>query len=158
MSNIFVNRSSCKNIAHIFLKNKKITCAVGKNGIGIKKKEGDLVTPKGIFKVVKIFYRSDKLKKVRSGIPIVEIQKKYKWCTDPRSHYYNSLLTKRINCVYEDLYRNDDLYDLVLVLNYNLTKLNTKGVQYLFTADQKRNLLKVAWQLEKKIFCSLLKD
>ena len=40
MSNIFVNRSNCKNIAHIFLKNKKITCTVGKNGIGIKKKGG----------------------------------------------------------------------------------------------------------------------
>ena len=93
----------------------------------VLKKEGDLITPKGIFKVVKIFYRSDKLKKVRSGIPIVEIQKKYKWCTDPRSHYYNSLLTKKINCVYEDLYRDDDLYDLVLVLNYNLTKIKYKG-------------------------------
>ena len=44
-------------------------------GLVLKKKEGDLITPKGIFKVVKIFYRSDKLKKVRSGIPIVEIQK-----------------------------------------------------------------------------------
>ena len=31
------------------------------------KKEGDLITPKGAFKVVRIFYRSDKLKKNKIG-------------------------------------------------------------------------------------------
>ena len=46
MPNIFVNRSNNKNIAYLFFKNKKISCFVGKNGIGFKKKEGDLITPK----------------------------------------------------------------------------------------------------------------
>ena len=48
---------------HIYIKNKKILfdeykvkCAIGKRGINVKRKEGDLVTPKGSFKVKKIFY------------------------------------------------------------------------------------------------------
>ena len=41
----------------------------------LKKKEGDLITPKGIFKVVKIFYRSDKLKKSGQGFPLLKYKK-----------------------------------------------------------------------------------
>ena len=33
-------------------------------GLELKKKEGDLITPKGIFRVVNVFYRSDKLIKL----------------------------------------------------------------------------------------------
>ena len=117
MPNIYVNRSNNKNIAYLFFKNKKISCFVGKNGIGYKKKEGDLITPKGVFKVVRIFYRPDKLKKIKSGIPTYEIKKYYKWCTDPKNVNYNSLVLKKINCIYENLFRDDDLYDLILVLN-----------------------------------------
>ena len=127
MPNIFVNRSNNKNIAYLFFKNKKISCFVGKNGIGYKKKEGDLITPKGVFKVVRIFYRPDKLKKIKSGIPTYEIKKYYKWCTDPKNVNYNSLVLKKINCIYENLFRDDDLYDLILVLNYNLNKKKYRG-------------------------------
>ena len=127
MPNVFVNRSNNKNIAYLFFKNKKISCTVGKNGIGFKKKEGDFITPKGVYKILKIFYRSDKIKKIKSGIPIFEIKKKYKWCTDPRNNNYNSLLTRKVNCIHENLFRDDNLYDLVLVLNYNLTKKKYKG-------------------------------
>ena len=107
MPNIFVKRSNNKNIAYLFFLNKKISCFVGKNGIGFKKKEGDLITPKGVFKVVRIFYRPDKLKKIKSCIPTYEIKKYYKWCTDPKNVNYNSLVLKKINCIYENLFRDE---------------------------------------------------
>ena len=62
----------------------------------VLKKEGDLITPKGVFKVVRIFYRPDKLKKIKSGIPTYEIKKYYKWCTDPKNVNYNSLVLKKL--------------------------------------------------------------
>ena len=53
---------------HIFIKNKFITfnnykakCAVGKRGIKLKKREGDLITPKGTFDITEIFYRKDRI-------------------------------------------------------------------------------------------------
>ena len=40
----------------------KVRCAIGKKGIGYKRKEGDLITPKGRFKIKYILYRKDRVK------------------------------------------------------------------------------------------------
>ena len=42
----------------------KVKCVVGKRGIGTKKREGDLITPKGEYKIKLILYRKDRLKKI----------------------------------------------------------------------------------------------
>ena len=67
---------------HIIIKNKilsygnyKVKCAVGKRGIGVKFKEGDLITPKGIYKITKIFLRKDRIKNFRSKIKMFPIKK-----------------------------------------------------------------------------------
>ena len=44
----------------------KVKCAIGKRGIGNKKKEGDLITPKGQFKIKYILYRKDRIKKIKN--------------------------------------------------------------------------------------------
>ena len=46
----------------------KVKCAVGKRGIGIKKAEGDLITPKGEYKIKSILYRKDREKKLQDLI------------------------------------------------------------------------------------------
>ena len=58
---------------HILINKKYLTfnkykakCAIGKRGIGNKKKEGDLITPKGIYKVRYILYRKDRVKKIKT--------------------------------------------------------------------------------------------
>ena len=58
---IIINKSG-----HLKYKNLKFKCAFGKAGIGKKKQEGDNVTPSGTFKIVKIYYRSDRIKKIYS--------------------------------------------------------------------------------------------
>ena len=58
--------------------NNKVKCAVGKRGIKIKKKEGDLITPKGTFRINDIFYRKDRIKHLPTKIP-KKIIKKYNW-------------------------------------------------------------------------------
>ena len=45
------------------------------NGIKKKHKEGDNVTPKGIFKIIKIYYRSDKVRKIKTLIKKIKIRK-----------------------------------------------------------------------------------
>ena len=40
----------------------KVKCAIGKKGISYKKKEGDLITPSGQFKIKYILYRKDRVK------------------------------------------------------------------------------------------------
>ena len=50
-------------------------CAIGKKGIGYKKKEGDLITPKGQFKIKLILYRKDRVK-LKTKLKKVAIQDK----------------------------------------------------------------------------------
>ena len=40
----------------------KVKCAIGKKGLGYKRKEGDLITPRGQFKIKYILYRKDRVK------------------------------------------------------------------------------------------------
>ena len=58
----------------------------------LKKKEGDLITPKGSFKIKRIFYRKDRIKNLKSKIPKIIIKKNMGWCDDPKSKYYNKLI------------------------------------------------------------------
>ena len=104
---------------HLKYKHLRFRCALGKSGIGEKKIEGDNITPQGIYKIVKIYYRKDRLKKIISKFNLLEIKKNIGWCDDPNSKKYNQLVKLPTKFSHEKLYRNDNLYDLILVLNYN---------------------------------------
>ena len=155
--NFYVKRSHRKNIAHVYHEKKKIICFVGKNGIGSKKREGDFVTPKGKFKLKKIFYKKKELNKIKTRIPKTEIKKNFAWCTDSNNRKYNSLISKPMGCGYEDLFRKDNLYDIIIVLDFNYTSpkkykgsaifLHCSEIKTKFTegciAMEKRDLLKL---------------
>jgi L,D-peptidoglycan transpeptidase YkuD (ErfK/YbiS/YcfS/YnhG family) len=119
--NLFVKKSHRKNIAYVYHEKKKFICYVGKNGIGLKKREGDKITPKGRYKLIKIFYKKRQLNEIKTKIPKIEIKKNFAWCTDSNNKSYNSLINKPIGCEYEDLFRADDLYDIIIVLDFNYT-------------------------------------
>jgi L,D-peptidoglycan transpeptidase YkuD (ErfK/YbiS/YcfS/YnhG family) len=101
-------------------KNLKFRCSLGKGGIGKKEKEGDNITPKGNYKIVKIFYRNDRVKKIHSNFKLFKIKKNMGWCDDPKSKKYNQLVKIPNKYKYEKLNRKDEIYDLVLVLDYNM--------------------------------------
>ena len=128
MKNLYISKTQKKNIAYLRFKEKKIKCYVGLNGIGNKKREGDQVTPKGVFKVLEVFYRPDKVKYLKANFPKIKISKTSFWCTDSRSKNYNSYQTKSCKFCSEFLYREDKLYDIFLTLSYNIKPAKkTKG-------------------------------
>ena len=96
------------NKKYLTFKNFKVKCAIGKKGIGLKKKEGDLITPKGSFRVKRVFYRKDRIKYFESKIPKSIIQKNMGWCDDPKSKYYNKLIRLPFSFSFEKLYRKDN--------------------------------------------------
>ena len=108
-----------KKTGYLKYKNFKFRCALGKGGIKKKVKEGDNITPKGIFKIIKIYYRPDKINKIITSIKKIKIKKNMGWCDDPSSSYYNKQVKLPSKYNHERLYRKDNLYDLILVLNYN---------------------------------------
>jgi len=105
----------------LYFNNYNIKCAIGKRGISEVKKEGDLSTPKGIYKFNEIFYRKDRVLEVISNLKKTIIKKNMKWCDDPRSPKYNKLLKSATKYTAEKLYRQDNIYDIFIVLNYNIS-------------------------------------
>jgi L,D-peptidoglycan transpeptidase YkuD (ErfK/YbiS/YcfS/YnhG family) len=112
---IIINKSG-----YLKYRDLKFKCALGKSGIGNKKIEGDNITPKGVFNIIKIYYRKDRLKKPPSKFTLTEITKNMGWCDDPKSRKYNKLIKLPNKYSHEILYRKDNIYDLILVLNYNI--------------------------------------
>ena len=109
-----------KKTGYLKYKKLKFRCALGKAGIKKKIMEGDNITPKGIFKIVKIYYRLDKIKEIKTLIKKIKIKKNMGWCDDPKSRSYNQQIKLPTKYSHEKLYRNDNLYDLIAVLNYNI--------------------------------------
>ena len=108
-----------KKSGYLKYKNFKYRCALGKAGVNKKINEGDKITPKGVFKITKIYYRADKNKIIKTNIKKIKITKNMGWCDDPISRFYNRQIKLPSKYSHEKLYRNDDLYDLIAVLNYN---------------------------------------
>jgi hypothetical protein len=125
-------------------KNFKFICALGKFGIGEKKKEGDNITPRGIFNIIKIYYRKDRIKKLSSRFKPIEITKNMGWCDDPKSRKYNQLINLPTKYSHEILYRKDNIYDLILVLNYNIKPTVKNRGSAIFIHVAKKNYKKTA--------------
>ena len=55
-------------------KNFKFRCALGRGGIKRKIKEGDDITPKGTYRITKLYYRADRIKKIETLLKKIEIK------------------------------------------------------------------------------------
>lgn len=94
-------------------------CALGKGGVRRDKHEGDGATPAGRFALRRLFYRADKLNPPQTRLPVQEIAPHDGWCDDPSSDLYNRHIRLPADVRHETLWREDDLYDLIIVLGHN---------------------------------------
>ena len=119
----------------IFVKNKdtlivddfQMKCCVGKNGLSLKKKEGDLTTPRGLFKLEKLYFRKDRVGNPKTRIPKKKITKNLAWCDDSNHPKYNQeiiIFNKRNK---ENFYRKSHIYDYLITFDHNNKKIPGKG-------------------------------
>ena len=104
----------------LYFDNYKIKCAVGKRGITSKKKEGDEKTPRGTFLLKSLFYRKDRITKIKSLLVKKKINKAMGWCDDTNSKHYNTMIRYPFNFSAERLWLKENIYDVIVVINYNL--------------------------------------
>ena len=105
---------------HLLLyKGYKLTCSIGKSGITASKMEGDLASPKGIFKLGMLYYRKDRIKSLKCRIRRRIIKKNMGWCNDSRSKKYNNEVCFPFKYRAEKLYRKDKIYDIFINIKYN---------------------------------------
>ena len=111
----------------LHFQNKIYKCALGRNGIKKKKIEGDGCTPAGIYTLGPLYYRSDRIKKLRTYFNAIAIEKNMYWSDAPHSEHYNKLIRFK-DSSYENLYKINHTYDIVIVINYNINPIvNGKG-------------------------------
>ena len=144
---------------HLLLyKGYKLKCSIGKSGITSAKKEGDLATPKGTYKLDFLYYRSDKIKLFKCKIKKKKIKKKMGWCDDPKSKQYNKEIKFPFKYSAEKLYRKDNIYDIFINIKYNfLPVIKNKGSAiFLHIADKKYTPTKGCIAIAKKDFLKIL--
>ena len=138
----------------------RIKCSIGKRGIRKKRTEGDKSTPKGIFKIKYLLYRKDRLSGVRTKLKKYSIKKNMGWCDDVNSKKYNKLIILPSNLKHEKLYIKDHIYDLVIVINYNMnpTVKNKGSAIFLHIAKKNYSPTKGCVAISKKNMRILLKN
>ena len=123
----------------LFFGNYKIKCAIGKRGISRKKREGDGCTPNGTFRFKLLLYRKDRIPKIKTYLKKKIIKKNMGWCDDSRSKFYNKLIKLPFVHSAEKLYKNKNIYDVILVIDYNFKPIIKNKGSAIFLHISKNN-------------------
>ncbi len=94
-------------------------CVLGRSGIRTDKREGDGATPTGIFPLRRVLYRGDRLPHIKTHLPSAAIARDNGWCDAPDDPRYNQPVKLPYPASTESMWRDDELYDVVVVLGHN---------------------------------------
>ena len=96
-------------------------CAIGKNGLilAADKREGDGKTPVGRWVMREVFYRADRIVKPDAKLPVRALDSNDGWCDASGDKNYNKLVKHPYPASAERLWREDGLYDIIVVLGHN---------------------------------------
>jgi L,D-peptidoglycan transpeptidase YkuD (ErfK/YbiS/YcfS/YnhG family) len=109
--------SRTRGVVHVG--NFSCPCALGRGGIVRRKREGDGGTPAGRWRLVEVRYRGDRVRRPRTALPARPLRREEGWCDEPRDRNYNRPVSHPYPASAERLWRDDGLYDLCVVLDYN---------------------------------------
>jgi L,D-peptidoglycan transpeptidase YkuD (ErfK/YbiS/YcfS/YnhG family) len=94
-------------------------CAIGKGGITQDKREGDGATPVGGWPLRRVLYRPDRLDPPETTLPVAALTPEDGWCDDPRDSSYNRAVSLPYPASHERLWRDDGIYDVIVILGHN---------------------------------------
>ena len=98
---------------------QSIRAAIGKGGVRAEKEEGDGATPAGLLPLRCVLYRADRVPPPRCPMPIEPIAATDGWCDDPSHSDYNRFIHLPHDARHEELWRRDEIYDVIVVLGWN---------------------------------------
>jgi L,D-peptidoglycan transpeptidase YkuD (ErfK/YbiS/YcfS/YnhG family) len=98
---------------------RAIRAALGRASIKAAKREGDGATPAGLFHPVRLWWRSDRLPRPRTLLPVRCIAADDAWCEDPKDRRYNRPFRRSASEPGDRLKRADGLYDLIVEMDHN---------------------------------------
>ena len=122
-----------KNKQYLIFDDFKFKCCIGKNGLKSRKREGDKCTPTGTFEIGKVYYRPDRINKPKTRLQTIKITKKMGWCDDPYNKNYNKKIILNEKNKGEKLFRASEIYDILIVIKYNIKKIQKFRGSAIFT-------------------------
>jgi L,D-peptidoglycan transpeptidase YkuD (ErfK/YbiS/YcfS/YnhG family) len=96
-----------------------VPVALGRGGIKANKREGDGATPRGVFRLKRLWWRADRHPRPRTQLPVRRIRSDDGWCEDPRDRHYNRPVRVPKDSTADRLARNDRLYDFIIEIDHN---------------------------------------
>jgi L,D-peptidoglycan transpeptidase YkuD (ErfK/YbiS/YcfS/YnhG family) len=140
-----------------------IPVALGRGGIRANKREGDGATPSGTFRLLRLWYRADRIPRPRTRLPVRRISPQDTWCEDPKDRRYNRPVRLSGSDHGDRLWRDDGVYDLVVEINHNVSPtirgrgsavfIHVSKPEFTFTAGcvalTRRNLENVLRRMDK---------
>jgi L,D-peptidoglycan transpeptidase YkuD (ErfK/YbiS/YcfS/YnhG family) len=96
-----------------------IPVVLGRCGIAANKQEGDGSTPHGRFRLIRLWWRADRLPRPRTALPVRRIDRALAWCENPADRRYNRPFRRSADERGDRLWRDDRLYDLVIEVSHN---------------------------------------
>lgn len=97
----------------------RFRAAIGRAGRTAEKHEGDGATPAGVLRLTRVLYRAGHVKPPRCPVPVDPIAPDDGWCDDPLDPLYNRQVKTPYFGRHESLWRQDSIYDIIGVLDWN---------------------------------------
>ena len=95
-------------------------CALGRSGTKILKREGDGASPRGKMELLRVLYNPARHSRPGTLLPTSFIRRADGWCDAAGDRNYNRPVCHPYPASSENMWRSDGLYDVVVVLGYNL--------------------------------------
>jgi L,D-peptidoglycan transpeptidase YkuD (ErfK/YbiS/YcfS/YnhG family) len=92
--------------------------ALGQGGISANKREGDRTTPRGRFRLKRLWWRADRAPRPATLLPSRRIEPQDAWCEDPADRRYNRPIKTAADAG-DRLRRADQLYDMIIEIDHN---------------------------------------
>jgi len=97
----------------------RFACSLGRSGTSHLKREGDGASPKGSWRLRRLFYRADRLPPPRSRLGARVMRGDDGWCETVGDRNYNRLVKIPYATSHETMQRSDHLYDIVIETSHN---------------------------------------
>src|SRR5262247_2945956 len=98
---------------------RAIPVVLGRSGIRANKYEGDGATPRGRYRLLRLWWRSDRHPRPRTMLPTQRITPDLAWCENTTDRRYNRPFRRAAAEPGDRLWREDRLYDFVIELDHN---------------------------------------
>ncbi len=100
---------------------RRVRCALGQSGVrpAADKREGDGASPLGVWPIRRVLYRPDREPAPETGLPVAPLAPEDGWCDAPGDPAYNRPVRLPYPASAEQLWRQDRVYDLIVILGHN---------------------------------------